>query len=167
MIKDFDLFCTENGITEEQKVLINNIRTSDPARRVKSGGKNVLGFYSSKKMGLTIQFESHKRELSAIYLMEFDDDVYEFYDQPPSFKINYIKNGINRGQRYTADFFIISKDFIGWEEWKTEEDLSILIQKSPERYQLDESVRWRCPPAERYANKHGLSFRIRSSNEIG
>jgi putative transposase len=166
MINDFDLFCTENGITEEQKVLINSIRTSDPARRVRSGGKNVPGFYSSKKMGLTIQFESHKLELCAIYLMEFDDDVYEFYDQPPSFKINYQINGRNRGHRYTADFFVISKDFIGWEEWKTEEELSKLIQDSPDRYKLDESGNWRCPPAEEYAKKQGLSFRLRSSQEI-
>jgi putative transposase len=166
MINDFDLFCSENGITEEQKVLINSIRTSDPARRVRSGGKNVPGFYSSKKMGLTIQFESHKLELCAIYLMEFDDDVYEFYDQPSSFNINYKINGRNRGHRYTADFFVISKDFIGWEEWKTEEELSKLIQDSPDRYKLDESGNWRCPPAEEYARKHGLSFRLRSSKEI-
>jgi putative transposase len=166
MIENFDLFCKDKCITEEQKIQINNIRTSDPARRVKSGVKNVPGFYSSKKMGLTIQFESHKLELCAIYLMEFDDDVYEFYDQPPSFKINYQINGRNRGHRYTADFFVISKDFIGWEEWKTEEELSKLIQVSPDRYKLDENGQWRCPPAEEFAREHGLSFRIRSSKEI-
>jgi putative transposase len=33
-------------------------------------------------MGVTIQFESHTVELWAIYLMEHDPDVLEFYDQP-------------------------------------------------------------------------------------
>jgi putative transposase len=167
MIKDFDLFCKEKGISEETKKYINNnIRHSEPSRRVRSGAGNVRGFYSSKKMGLTIQFESHTLELCGIYLMEFDKNVHEFYDQPEKFNINYIVDGRNRGHGYTADFFVISEDFIGWEEWKTEKKLSKLIEESPERYCLDENGQWRCPPAEEYAKKKGLSFRIRCSNEI-
>jgi hypothetical protein len=166
MIKNFDVFSKEQGISNDQKLYINNIRTSDPARRVKSNGKNVPGFYSSKKMGLTIQFESHTLELAAIYLMEFDEGVYEFYDQPPSFTINYELNGRNRGHKYTADFFVISKDFIGWEEWKTEDELSKMVKDSSQRYILDDNGKWRCPPAEEYAKKEGLSFRIRSSKDI-
>lgn len=167
MIKDFDVFCHKNGISDETKNYINNsIRNSEPARRVRSRVGNVPGFYSSKKMGLTIQFESHTLELCAIYLMEFDKNVYEYYDQPESFTINYVKEGRNRGYNYTADFFVISEDFIGWEEWKTDKELSKLIEKSPERYVLDENGQWRCPPAEEYAKKKGLSFRIRSSKEI-
>lgn len=166
MIKDFDLFCDKYEISDDQKTYINIIRNSEPSRKVSSGPKNVHGFYSSKKMGLTIQFESHTLELSAIYLMEFDDDVYEYYDQPPSFTINYKINDRNHGHKYTPDFFVISKDFIGWEEWKTDKDLSKLVENSPGRYILDEYGNWRCPPAEEYARKHGLSFRIRSSKEI-
>ncbi|KQL21236.1 TnsA endonuclease N-terminal domain-containing protein [Cytobacillus solani] len=167
MIKDFDLFCYKKGITDDTKNYINSsIRNSEPSRRVRSGKGNVRGFYSSKKMGLTIQFESHTLELCGIYLMEFDKNVYEFYDQPESFTINYMKNGKNRGHRYTADFFVISEDFIGWEEWKTEKELSRMIEESPERYCLDENGQWRCPPAEEFAKKKGLSFRVRSSKEI-
>jgi putative transposase len=40
-------------------------------------------------MGITIQFESHTVELWAIYLMEHDPDVLEFYDQPQTFKLRY------------------------------------------------------------------------------
>ncbi|MEO2077828.1 MAG: TnsA endonuclease N-terminal domain-containing protein [Bacillus sp. (in: firmicutes)] len=167
MIKDFDIFCSEKEISDETKNYINNsIRHSEPSRRVRSGAGNVRGFYSSKKMGLTIQFESHKLELCGIYLMEFDKSVYEYYDQPESFTINYIKDGKNRGHRYTADFFVISEDFIGWEEWKTAKELSKLIEESPERYCLDEDGQWRCPPAEEFAKKKGLSFRIRCDTEI-
>lgn len=167
MIKDFELFCNKKGISDETKIYINNsIRNSEPARRVRSGKGNVSGFYSSKKMGLTIQFESHTLELCGIYLMEFNKNVYEFYDQPESFTINYLKNGKNRGHRYTADFFVISEDFIGWEEWKTEKELSKMIEESPERYCMDENGQWRCPPAEEFAKKKGLSFRIRCSKEL-
>ncbi|WP_042142795.1 TnsA endonuclease N-terminal domain-containing protein [Paucisalibacillus sp. EB02] len=167
MIEDFDLFCTKKEINEETKKYINNsIRNSEPARRVQGRFGNVRGFYSSKKMGLTIQFESHKLELCAIYLMEFDKSIYEYYDQPQSFTIKYIKNGRNRGHKYTADFFVISEDFIGWEEWKTEKELSKKTEESPERYILDENGKWRCPPAEAFAKEKGLSFRIRTDAEI-
>jgi hypothetical protein len=33
-------------------------------------------------MGMSIQFESHRVELWAIYAMERDDNVLEYYDQP-------------------------------------------------------------------------------------
>ena len=55
------------------------------------GGRgNVSGRYPSRKMGMTIQFESHRVELAAIYEMEHDDSVEEFYDQPPSIKLDYL-----------------------------------------------------------------------------
>jgi putative transposase len=40
-------------------------------------------------MGVTIHFESHTVELGAIYLMEHDEEVLEFYDRPLSFKLSY------------------------------------------------------------------------------
>jgi hypothetical protein len=41
-------------------------------------------------MGVSIQFESHTVELWAIYLMEHDPDVLEFYDQPQSVDRNLV-----------------------------------------------------------------------------
>ncbi len=146
--------------------LIDRIRTSDPVRKVHSKAKNVSGFYPSKKMGLTIQFESRTLELAAIYTMEFNNDVVEYYDQPSTFKIVYQHKGKRRGHLYTPDFFVIENDWIGWEEWKTEEEMSKLILKYPGRYMIDENGVWRCPPAEDYSNNYGLSFRIRTSKEI-
>jgi putative transposase len=34
-------------------------------------------------MGMAIHVESHRVELAAIYLMEHDPAVLEYYDQPP------------------------------------------------------------------------------------
>lgn len=47
--------------------LIASIRNSPPSRRVQGRGQNVSGTYPSRKMNLTIQFESHTIELWAIY----------------------------------------------------------------------------------------------------
>ncbi|MEQ2527645.1 hypothetical protein WMO40_13115 [Bacillaceae bacterium CLA-AA-H227] len=66
-IRDIDQQIKKFNLSEEAIKQIENVRSSEPSRKVKSGGKNVPGFYPSKKMGVTIQFESHKLELAAIY----------------------------------------------------------------------------------------------------
>lgn len=156
----------ELNIEEDVIKKIACIRKSQPSRKVRSSGKNVSGFYPSKKMGVTIQFESRTLELAAIYEKEFDSNVVEYYDQPETFLIRYQNKGRNTGHYYTPDFFVIEKEWIGYEEWKTEKELSNLVLKYPGRYSLDDSGIFRCPPAEEYAKACGLSFRIRTSSEI-
>lgn len=166
IIRDFNFWCEENDIAEDVIREIEYIRKSEPSRRVKSRVKNVSGFYPSSKMGITIQFESRTVELAAIYEKEHDINILEYYDQPPSFPIKYkIKDKVH-GHLYTPDFFVISEEWIGWEEWKTEEDLLKLSEKQPYRYCLNERGQWSSPPVEVYAKERGLSFRIRLSKEI-
>ena len=85
---EFEEWAARLNLTEETKSEVQRIRQSPPARRVGGGRYNVSGRYSSRKMGVTIQFESHKVELPAIYMMEFNDDILEYYDQPPQIKVN-------------------------------------------------------------------------------
>jgi putative transposase len=66
------------NLKEPAKELINRVRSSDPARRVGSGRSNVSGFYPSRERGVTIQFESHRVELAAIFEMEHDPQILEF-----------------------------------------------------------------------------------------
>ncbi|MFE4522467.1 TnsA endonuclease N-terminal domain-containing protein [Cytobacillus firmus] len=165
-IKDIKVWCSQKGLSDQAIKEIEFIRNSEPSRRVRSRLKNVSGFYPSKKMGLTIQFESRTVELAAIYEKEHDETVIEYYDQPPSFRIKYLVNGKNHGHLYTPDFFVISDDWIGWEEWKTEEELLQLVQKNSNRYCLNEKGQWISPPAEDYVKSKDLSFRIRLSKEI-
>ncbi len=40
-------------------------------------------------MGVSIQFESHTVELWAIYTMEYDREVLEFFDQPYQLELHY------------------------------------------------------------------------------
>ena len=69
--------------------VVQRIRSSGPARLVQSGRGNVSGRYPSRKMGVTIQFESHKNELAGIQELEHATDVIEFFDQPHSIKLEY------------------------------------------------------------------------------
>ncbi len=136
-------WCKEIGVLPCARALVDQIRTSDPARRVGGGRSNVSGRYPSRKMGVTIQFESHRVELAGIYEMEHDAEVLEFYDQPIQIKLNYDGAGGKRlGVLHTPDFFVIRRTAAGWEEWKTEEDLLQLAERSPNRYLSTKDGQW-------------------------
>jgi putative transposase len=154
-------------LSQRAKVVIDLIRDSGPARRVGGGRSNVSGRYPSKKMGTTIQFESHRVELAAVYELEHDPDVLEYFDQPPSFKLEYASAaGRNMGVFHTADYFAVRKASAGWEECKTQEELVQLSTKNPNRYRCADNGRWICPPGEAHAEALGLYYRVRSSRDI-
>lgn len=137
-------------------------------RRVTSRANNVSGAYPSRKMGVTIQFESQNPELWAIVMMDHDESVLEFFEQPDTFKIRYLdKSGKKmQGHYYTPDFLVLRNDSVCFEEWKREDDLKRLAARYPFRYQPQEDGSWRCPPAEEAVSALGLTFRVRSSAEL-
>jgi len=155
------------NIPEPARSLINHIRSSGPSRRVGGGRSNVSGRYPSRKMGVTVQFESHRVELAGIYEMEHDDTVLEYFDQPPAIKLDYESvAGKRMGVLHTPDFFVIRREEAGWEEWKTEEELRRLNVHNPNRYATGGDEPWYCPPGQTYAEQRGLYYRVRSSAEI-
>ena len=146
------------GLSEPAQSLIRHIRSSAPTRRVGGGQSNVWGRYPSRKMGLTIQFESRRVELPAIHEMEHDPDLFEFYDQPPAIKLVFeCADGKRRGFLHTPDFFVLRRDSAGWEEWKTEERLRQLSAHNPKRF-VQEGGYWRSPAAETYARQFRLAY---------
>jgi putative transposase len=151
----------------QTRSIIDCIRSSGPSRHVGGGRSNVSGRYPSRKMGVTIQFESHRVELAGVYEMEHDAAVLEYFDQPPSIKLDYASaTGKRMGVLHTPDFFVIRDRDAGWEEWKTEEELQRLAERNPNRYCAGAEGRWRCPPGADYAERLGLYYRVRSSAEI-
>ncbi len=155
------------GLSEATREVIDRIRSSPPARRVKSGKGNVAVRYPSRKMGCVIQAESHKNELAGIYEKEYDPGVLEYYDQPEAFQLTYRTKKKRRVTvDHTPDFFVLRKNEAGWEEWKMEEELLELVKEQPHRYIKDEVGQWRCPPGEAHARPLGLFYAVRSSAEI-
>lgn len=157
-------YCQELAFPSQTAEFLARIRQSDPVRRVQGRAGNVSGFYSSRKMGMTIQFESLV-ELGAIYLMEHDPNVFAYYDQPYTFKLRYLNKTGKRmqGHYYTPDFLVLRTTGADLEEWKTAEELQKLSEKQPHRYQKTEDGSWRSPPGEELAQELGLSFRVCSS----
>ncbi|NUM34026.1 MAG: DDE-type integrase/transposase/recombinase [Candidatus Brocadiae bacterium] len=165
--EEFVALCKQLGLSEKAQQAVNQIRSSPPSRRVRSAFGNVTVRYPSKKMGVTIQAESHRNELAGIYEKEHDNETLEYYDQPPAIKLVYqAKSGRMVGVWHTSDYFVIRKEGMGWEEWKMEEELLELAEKMPNRYIRGKDNRWYCPPGESYAKEYGLFYHVRSSAEI-
>lgn len=132
---DFLVWCTRLALTETARGAVAGARSRNPARRVGGGRRNVSGRYPSRKMGATIQFESHRVELPFVYEMEHDPKVLEYYDQPPSILLAYkAANGRRLSVLHTPDYFVLRHDSAGWEECKTADELEKLAVKSPNRY---------------------------------
>jgi len=169
MISEAELqrLCQHLGCPPATLALIQAIQAAPPSRRVRSAVGNVSVRYPSRKMGVTIQAESHRNELAAIYSFEHDPDTLAYYDQPPPIKLAYLSR---RGRRvaafHTPDFFVIRTDSIGWEECKLEADLLRLQETMPHRYVRTTDGGWSCPPGESYAAPFGLTYRVRSSATV-
>src|SRR5208282_5304914 len=163
MLSPDDVSLWSRGLSEDTRALITRIRSSAPSRRVGGGRSNVSGRYPSRKMGVTIQFESHRVELAGIYEMEHDAAVLEYFDQPPSIQLDYESAaGKRMGVLHTPDFFVIRQGEAGWEEWKTEEDLRRLNLHNPNRYSPGSDEPWRCPPGQAYAKQCEFSASLRN-----
>src|SRR5215467_2410457 len=122
--QDFAAWVARTRLSEGAQAAIAHIRSSGPSRRVGGARSNVSGRYPSRKMGVTIQFESHRVELPFVYELERDATVLEYYDQPPSIPLSYTAaNGRSLSVMHTPDYFVVRQGSAGWEECKTSEDL--------------------------------------------
>jgi hypothetical protein len=74
---------------KEAQAILVNIRSSPPSRSPESRHGNVAVWYPSPKNDCVIKAESGKGEFAFVLEAEHDDEVLEFYDQPPSFPLEY------------------------------------------------------------------------------
>jgi transposase InsO family protein len=165
---EIELLCLNLKLDQPAIDIITKIRNSPPIRSVRGGRNNVRGRYPSQLMGVTIQFESHTCELPVIYTLEHvGKDVREYYDQPYTFRVEYLNR---RGRKvpltYTPDFFVIHDTYIEFLQCKTEEELRLLEKDRPGFFVLDKDGRWRCPPADEALAQYGFSHRVISSAEL-
>lgn len=147
-------------LTDRGTAFWTNVRTSDPVRRTQ-GRRCVRGSYPSQKMGVTIQFESHRSELAVILHLEHAIEVLEYYDQPTTLKLAYLDaNGRKVGCFTTPDFAVAEAECAYFVEAKPEEDMRKLAEQMPNRYLRQQDGSWRCPPGEEAAAKFGMGYRI-------
>ncbi|MCA3000508.1 MAG: DDE-type integrase/transposase/recombinase, partial [Rhodocyclaceae bacterium] len=146
---------------------ILSIRDTEPSRATESTTVSAASRYPSKKMHVTLQAESRTVELTALTCWDHDQDTVEIYDQPPSIKLRYADaKGAMVSHRATPDYFLLQRNFAGWVECKTEEELEKHVADGKHRYLRDASGRWRCPAGEEFAATLGLGFKVWTPAEV-
>ena len=160
----FRAWCQRLQLPRDTEEMLSAIRSSSPVRKVRGRASNVAGRYPSPKMQCSIQFESQHVELWAIYAMERDDDVLEYYDQPLSLPLRYrALSGRHTTQWHTPDFCVLRTTGGSFEEWKPVHALEALAVSMPNRYQRAGDGTWHCPPGDAWAQPLGLRYQVRSS----
>src|SRR5579862_9618921 len=154
-------------LCEPGKTLVSDVRSSEPARVVQGRARNVRVRYPSRKMGRTIQAESHTIEYPFAVLREHDDATFEFWDQPFKRNVRYVNAGgriINWG--YTPDFLVLGKTEILIAECKSKAELEEWLVSDPNRFCKDEEGNWCCPPAEEYFRLLGFKYKVITEDMI-
>jgi putative transposase len=161
-------YCCRLGLSQDAEDLIATIRSSPPNRNPRGNYGNMPVWYPSKKMHCIIKAESHRVEFAFLLEAEYADDVLEYFDQPhPPMQLEYLdKQGRRQTPLHTADYFVLSYHSAGWQECKPVEELIRLAEKQPNRYVLDAQGMWRCPPGQVFAQRLGLTYHVRASDQI-
>jgi len=158
---DLESLMNRLGLEQSAQELIKRIKTQPPSRRVQGGAGNVTCRYPSRKMGMTIQAESHTIELPIIYQLEYDDDVLAYFDQPHGLQISYVgKNGRLQSFIHIPDFLVIKKDAIFYIEAKPEKLLAEKSEKQPNRFVRNNVGEWTSPPGVEAAAKYGFGYEV-------
>src|SRR6266542_4553312 len=135
------------ALPEAARATVEAIRAARPARLVGGGRANVIGRYPSRKMGVTVQFESNHVERAFLLEYEHDPDVLEFYDQPSSIRLRFQGAGGKQiAVQHTPDYFVVRADAAGWEECKREDELAKIAASGSLRYHKSADKLWTCPP---------------------
>lgn len=137
----------------------------DPSRNTASGPRHMSGKFPSRKVGVSIGFESLTLESSAARRMEHDDKVWLYLDQAPKIKLTYRIGGRRRGYYTTPDFVAAREDGVVLVECKRLEVVQKAATANPELYVLRDG-RWTCPPAEQAAQSDGMRFELWTESDF-
>lgn len=120
-----------------------------PVRTVSNRGGNIIGKFPSIKMRRMIAFES-LLERDFIYLLEYDEDVEWFEEQPLT--IEYQHEG--KVRHYTPDFHLLERGD------------HVLIECKPECFTDKDENRHKFVAARKWCREGGWIFRVVTDREI-
>lgn len=167
MIKNIDNYFEMHSVGKTVREYVEDVRNSESSRLVgRQAGSNVCTGYASQKMGRTIQTESRTAELPYAIEFEYDELVYEYWDQPQPITVNRtIKNGVIRSGSYTPDFLLLTNMGPIVIEVKTAENLAKLVKKNPDDWVVTPDGITYQPAKEAY-EKLGIEYRVYSTADI-
>lgn len=165
--QDFAAHYAALNITPAGVAIAEICRNGLPVRTPWSGAQTSSGGFASKKMGLTLGFESRTLERAYFRLVENDDDVFEFYEQAYQLRLKVIrKDGRACSYTHVPDLFMIRRDWIGFVEIKDTEKLKAKAEEQPNRFVQREDGTWYSPAAEEALAGTGLGYRVVTDRDI-
>lgn len=150
--------CDAFGLTAMGKAYVRSA-AAKPSRHARATKRSMAGSFPSKKMGATVQFESRTLELPMVTTLEADEDVLAFFDQPPSLRVTYVRNGRKRACMQTPDFLVIRYDEPVLIECKPLARIALRNASDP-GYFVREGTRWVCPSMQEAARQLGMRHEI-------
>src|SRR5216684_9289987 len=110
-------YCRRHGLGRVTQELLAHIRSSPPSRTPGARRGNMPVWYPSKKMQCIIKAESTKVEFPFLLRAEYDQEILEMWDQPPSIPLEYLdRRGYLQRPFHTADYFLFRNEAAGWVE---------------------------------------------------
>lgn len=162
----FDALCAYLELPKRGRNELQAIREGDPLRTVRSKRKNVSGRFANGKMPHVLMFESRVEEVAVSYEYEYDQSVFEIWDQAIRIKAEYVQESGKKVAFWTTvDFVLLTERGIFLDEWKTEAALRKLASKDPMRY-VETAAGWISPPMEAAATRLGFVYRLRTPATI-
>lgn len=126
-----------------------------PTRRITKSYRSITGKKPSKKTGNSHQFES-SLERDYITLLEFDDEVDDYVEQPIT--IHYLYGGKER--IYTPDFLIIYKPTANRRTLLSE------IKYKSDLLANGDDYNPKFNAAKKFADKNGYQFKVITEEDI-
>lgn len=148
-------------VVEAGRRLVEQIRESQPVRRVGGGGGNTTIRFPSRKMLRTIQAESRTVELPFLIYCEYDPTVFEIWDQPTYLRRSFESlDGKQRSGSHVPDYLVIANDGIRFVECKPTAKLESYAAKYRDLYVRDTLGLWSSPAGVIAAREFGLGYRV-------
>ncbi len=153
------------GTPTPGRQLVRKMRKDGPARALQNLHDCVRVRHISKKMnGRALYGQSRTVEYPAIYMHEHDPEVLEIWPQPCT--VDMVDPERRTRLQHTPDIFLVTEEGLVMEEWREEKRLLKLAASRPQHFYKDSDGTWHYEPAERHFKGLGITYRLRSADEL-
>lgn len=165
-LREFHNYEGRLRLRPESLEYIQATRSADgPSRGSLRGGRGSRVSFPSRKMGFSVIAES-RMEGVGFRVLEWADDVLEFYNQPPALSaVIEIAGERTRNTKLTPDALVLFRGTVELIEFKPASELERLVREKPKSFCRTEDG-YRHPPAEAAAAKVGIAYRIVDTAQI-
>ena len=138
-----------------------------PSRAIRSTTRSSAGKFPSRKMGVTIGFDSSTIELPTAMTLERSVPVIAFLDQSPQVRLTYKSSGRTRSHYHRPDFVVIYAGRVVLLECKRVGAINEKNASHPGFFVARDDGSWSCPAGENAAAQLGMQYVVWTDADFG